>query len=242
MYGPLFLFVKALEDITMPGKSTYEELAGRIKELEQQASERRYSEEELKKSKAMFKAVVDISPLKRTEALLRESEARYRSLAENSMVGCWEITLEGYTTYINPAMCSMIEIEGPEALSGETYHSFFTRKSLETIDHERIGRFEGKGSCYEVEIVGKRGGRRYVVICGASLLSGEDKLQGYIATFTDITDRKKTEEELRKAHDRLEYRVKERTGELEIKTKSLEEINTAMTVLLKKREDDRKEL
>jgi PAS domain-containing protein len=158
MYGPLFLFVKVSEDITMPGKSTYEELAGRIKELEQQASEGQYSEQELKKSKAMFKAVVDISPLKRTEALLRESEARYRSLAENSMVGCWEITLEGYTTYINPAMCSMIEIEGPEALSGEIYHSFFTRKSLETIDRERIGRFEGKGSCYEVEIVGKRAG------------------------------------------------------------------------------------
>jgi hypothetical protein len=60
MYGPLFLFVKVSEDITMPGKSTYEELAGRIKELEQQASEGQYSEEELKKSKAMFKAVVDI--------------------------------------------------------------------------------------------------------------------------------------------------------------------------------------
>ena len=192
--------------------------------------------------KGSFSVITDISILKQTEELLRESEERYRSLAENSMVGFWEITLEGYTTYINPAMCSMIEIEGPEALSGQTYHSFFTPKSLETIDRERDRRLEGEGSCYEVEIVGKRGGRRYVVICGASLLSAEGKLQGYIATFTDITDRKKTEEELRKAHDRLEYRVKERTRELEIKTNSLEEINTAMKVLLKKREEDKTEL
>jgi len=192
--------------------------------------------------KGSFSVITDISTLKQTEELLRESEERYRSLSENSMVGFWEITLEGYTTYINPVMCSMIEIEGPEALSGQTYHSFFTRKSLETIDRERARRFEGKGSCYEVEIVGKRGGRRYVVICGASLLSAEGKLQGYIATFTDITDRKKTEEELRKAHDRLEYRVKERTRELEIKKNSLEEINTAMKVLLKKREEDKTEL
>ena len=80
------------------------------------------------------------------------------------------------------------------------------------------------------------------MICGASLLSAEGELQGYIATFTDITDRKKTEEKLRKAHDRLEYRVKERTRELEIKTNSLEEINTAMKVLLKKREEDKTEL
>ena len=176
------------------------------------------------------------------EELLRESKERYRSLAENSMVGFWQISLEGYTTYINPTMCSMIEIEEPEALSGQTYNSFFTRKSLETIDRERARRLKGKGSCYEVEIVGKRGGRRNVVICGASLLSAEGKLQGYIATFTDITDRKKTEEKLRKAHDRLEYRVKERTRELEIKTNSLEEINTAMKVLLKKREEDKTEI
>jgi DNA-binding CsgD family transcriptional regulator len=36
--------------------------------------------------------------------------------------------------------------------------------------------------------------------------------------------------------------VKERTKELEIKTKNLEEINTAMRVLLTKREEDKKEL
>ena len=192
--------------------------------------------------KGSFSVMTDISTLKQTEELLRESEERYRSLSENSMVGFWQITLEGYTTYINPAMCSMIEIEGPDALSGQTYHSFFTRKSLETIDRERIRRLEDEGSCYEVEIVGKKSGRRYVMICGASLLSAEGKLQGYIATFTDITDRKKTEEELRKAHDRLEYRVKERTRELEIKTNGLEEINTAMKVLLKKREEDKTEL
>ncbi|MGB6011322.1 MAG: LuxR C-terminal-related transcriptional regulator, partial [Desulfobacterales bacterium] len=98
------------------------------------------------------------------------------------------------------------------------------------------------GSFYEVEIVGKNGGRSNVVICGASLFSAQGKLQGYIATFTDITDRKKTEKELKRAYDRLEYRVRERTRELELKTKSLEEINTAMKVLLKKRQEDKKEI
>jgi PAS domain S-box-containing protein len=184
----------------------------------------------------------DITDRKQTEEELRESEERYRSLAENSMVGFWQITLEGYTTYINPAMCSMIEIEESEALSGQTYHSFFTRKSLETIDRERARRLEGKGSCYEAEIIGKNGGRRNVMLCGAPLLSAEDKLHGYIATFTDITDRKRAEKKLRESHDELERRVEERTKDLEIKTKSLEEINTAMKVLLNKREEDKTEL
>jgi len=55
----------------------------------------------------------------------------------------------------------------------------------------------------------------------------------------EIVERKQTEEELRKAHDELEHRVEERTRELEIKTRTLEEINTALNVLLKKRQEDK---
>jgi len=57
-----------------------------------------------------------------------------------------------------------------------------------------------------------------------------------------VAEHKQAEGALQKAHKELERRVKERTRELEIKTKSLEEINTAMKVLLKKREDDKTEL
>jgi DNA-binding CsgD family transcriptional regulator len=60
--------------------------------------------------------------------------------------------------------------------------------------------------------------------------------------FGRVTEHKQAERALQKAHDELEHRVKKRTRELEIKTNSLEEINIAMTVLLKKREEDKTEL
>ena len=64
----------------------------------------------------------------------------------------------------------------------------------------------------------------------------------YQAVGWDITNRIRIEESLQKAHDELERRVEERTRELEAQKKSLEEINTAMKVLLKKREDDKTEI
>lgn len=51
--------------------------------------------------------------------------------------------------------------------------------------------------------------------------------------------RKQAEEALRQARDSLERKVKERTKELEIKTNNLAEVNTALEVLLNKREEDK---
>jgi PAS domain S-box-containing protein len=192
--------------------------------------------------KGSFSVITDISILKQTEKLLRQSEERYRSLAENSRVGFWQTTLDGYTIYINPAMCQMLGIENSEELHGKTYHSFYNAENQQIVNRELAKREKGMSSTYEVELIGKNGKKRNVMISGAPIFLSENKIHSAIGTFTDVTNLKRTEEALMKAHDELEHRVKKRTRELEVKTNSLEEINTAMKVLLKKREEDKKEI
>jgi len=185
---------------------------------------------------------LDITKLKKAENLLRESEERYRSLAESSLVGIWQTTLDGYTLYINPAMCQMLEIEDPKELNGKAYDSFCDDQNLEIVKRQLAKREKGLSSTYEIEIIGTKGMKRNVMISAAPIFLSEDKVHSTIGTFTDITDKKRAEEALIKAHNELEQRVKKRTRELEAKKNSLEELNTAMKVLLEKREEDKKEI
>lgn len=138
---------------------------------------------------------------KRAEEALRESQERYRMLAENSAVGIWHISADGYTIYLNPAMCAMLETRGPEELAGRTYHSFFTPASCERIADEHAKHRLGIASVYEVEIEGKHAGRSNVVVSGAPLFSADGKLKSIIATFIDITKRKEAEEALRESEE-----------------------------------------
>jgi len=70
----------------------------------------------------------------------------------------------------------------------------------------------------------------------------EELLQANNALKQEIRERRRAEVLLQEAHDDLERLVEERTAELKAQTANLEELNMALNVLLKKREDDRRDL
>ena len=207
----------------------------------------------------------------RTKAVeaLQESEERFRRMADNIQDGL-TIVENHKTVYVNERMCEISGYAKEDLLSQGSMGMLTpeSRKEFQNIfdKYQRTGIIPKET---EYEIVRKDGTRRNIYSRHSVCRKG-DKTLGYYDILTDVTERKLAEEKLKTLNQQLEQRVQERTSELtqanerlkkeiaervkaeeilkareqelNIKTGTLEELNAALRVLLKKGEDDKIEL
>jgi len=93
-------------------------------------------------------------------------------------------------------------------------------------------RKKGGRDPYEIVWIKKDGSPLHSIMTPTPYFDAEGRFKGSFAVVTDISTQKKEK-------NLLELRVRQRTKEIENKTQSLEEVNTALRVLLKKREEDK---
>jgi PAS domain S-box-containing protein len=154
---------------------------------------------ELSQVNAALKA--QIVEREQAEAALRESEYRYRTLAESSGVGFWHVAADGRTIYLNPAMRSMLEFDPPQG-TDTNFLAFFTADDLTKLQREFTNDERQQIVLnQEITITSKTGIRRDVILCGAPILGADGEIQSYIGTFTDITAHKQATEALRKSEE-----------------------------------------
>ena len=139
----------------------------------------------------------EISERKQAEAALLESEAKYRELVDNSIVGVSITTLDGRILFVNNAMARMYDFDSKELM--------IAKGSLERWrdpkDRERMLaelKEHGKVTNLEAETV-THTGRHIHVLFSARQLS--DTTFGMVM---DISDRKQAEIELKEAYTEIE--------------------------------------
>jgi PAS domain S-box-containing protein len=186
---------------------------------------------EYKGRKLRMAAIRDLTEARLNEKVLRESEERFRDTATMLPSAIIESGLDGILTYVNPHGYKLAGYV-PEDFE-EGFNVLRLVAPEEHAKHyERIQRMmQGeKIPPTEYRLLGKDGSIFWGLVT-SSLIHKDGEAVG-VRTYTiDISERKEAEEAL-----------KERTRELELQKKSLEELNTAMKVLLKKRKEDKTEI
>jgi PAS domain S-box-containing protein len=149
--------------------------------------------------------VLDITEQKKAEEILRESEAKYRSLVEQSMRGI--IVAQGpvpHLIFANAAMSKMLGYSTEEltSLSPQQIVTLVHPDDRNLFFDRFKDRLEGKPvpSTYEVRAVRKDGKLIWMELSSTkTVYNGQPAVQ---ATFMDITDRKNAEETAKESEEK----------------------------------------
>ena len=204
----------------------------------------------------------ELAERKKAEARIRESEQRYRSFLESSPDPIVAYNMKGVATYVNPAFEQTFGLSRHELLGKQI--DFVPEEcwpeTKAAIDRMLSGK---KITMFETKRLAKDGRILDVQISSTLFQNQNGRPVGNIVTLRDISARKKAEDALQQYHDQLEELVQERTAELadanrrlkqqveerkraeaalRAQSSYLEEVNTALQVLLKKREEDKHEM
>jgi PAS domain S-box-containing protein len=157
----------------------------------------------------------DITERKRAEEELQLAYARLSTLFDHRIDGIGIIiaNTEGGILEANDYFLKMLGFRREELKAGKLRWSEMTPPEWTGIDEIALAQLRERGFCdsQEKEYLRRDGTRVPVFITGAMLPGQEGRV---LALVLDITERKRAEEVLRKAHAELEKRVQERTSEL----------------------------
>ena len=157
----------------------------------------------------------DITEQKTTERALRESEQKFRALAEQSPNMIF-INQKGRVVYAN-RMCEQLTgyTQGEFYAPDFDYLSIFAPESLPLVQQNFVRRMQDEEMPPQEYTFMTKSGTRLNGLVSTRLFSYENE-SAILGIVTDITERKQAEETLKRAHDELEERVEDRTAELTI--------------------------
>jgi PAS domain S-box-containing protein len=170
---------------------------------------------------------IDITKRKEAEVALQQSEEKFRSLAEKSPNMIF-INHKGRVVYANQKCEQVMGYSKTEFYSKRfDFRSLIAPEYQNKVMSAFQKHIEGEEvPPYEYDLITKDGKRIEVII--TTKLIDYDNDKAVLGIVTDITERKRAERVLM-----------QREKELQEKTQNLEELNTALKVLLEKRQEDK---
>ena len=158
---------------------------------------------------------------KRSEEHLQISKEGAEQLLEYADEGIYSVDLEGNCTFINPSAIRMLGYDDESQLLGKYIHPLIHHTRADgspCLDKEcRVYTSTRSGKIFHVddEVLWRADGSCFPVEYRTAPTRVNGVINGSVVTFSDITQRKQVESNLKAAHDELEQRVKDRTRHFE---------------------------
>ncbi|HCY86242.1 MAG TPA: histidine kinase [Desulfobacteraceae bacterium] len=171
-----------------------------------------YDDSDTRQLQLMMDGMWTILKKSRAESRLRESEARYRVLADNATDVIWILEIAGFKfSYVSPAMKQLLGYTPEEFLKirmGQ-HMTEASMKKVYRIITEELGRDTKQGidpdryRAIELELTDRRGQTVWTEVTARFLRSKEGTPDRIIGITRDITGRKALETKLREANTEL---------------------------------------
>jgi len=175
-----------------------------------------YGEADVQQVTAFMEGIHSITERKRMEDALRVKDWAIESAINSLAIS----DLEGNLSYVNPAFLKLWGYSSPTEVLGKPAVGFWQTGEVAAQVMEAA---RTKGSWIGELVAQSRNGALFDVQVAAST-AVDDTGQPICmqASFLDITERKRAQEEIEKLNQGLEQRVQQRTAELEASNKELE--------------------
>jgi diguanylate cyclase (GGDEF)-like protein/PAS domain S-box-containing protein len=146
------------------------------------------------KTGGLICTLIDITQRKRTEEELQQIKRFSDAIAQTMTEGLVLTDSEGRFTFVNPAAAAILGYTPGEMVDREVL-SFVPKDKHDVVRKADGRRARGIADRYELDFVHKDGTLRTFIVSGGPRSSGA-QYGGTMAVLTDITDRKRMEEEI----------------------------------------------
>lgn len=146
---------------------------------------------------------------RRAVEALRQSEERYRCIAETANEGVWILNADYRTTFVNSHMTGMLGCTSEEIL-GRPRDEFMFAEDRADQEERMRRRSKGRSEVYERRFRHESGAEIWTIASATPLLDAQGRVTGSFAMFTDITERKAAEEELKVTSQALRQALEEK--------------------------------